>query len=144
MACNAKKTDDLLITRFFHGLDGAIRSKNLVQVILATDAMELPCIKVVCLKVFQRLLEQSHGAIVAAIMGLAGEVNLLSASLHHFPDIGFADSPTVSCGGVNVVYAKIEGAMDDSNRLVFSTRLFERCLAAQTKQPHIMSGFPKM
>jgi hypothetical protein len=79
--------------------------------------MQLPCVQVIGVEQLQRLLEQAQRAVAAAVLRLAGQIDLIAARLHHLADVALAPAlaTAVLRRGIDVVDPEIDGALDDGH-----------------------------
>ena len=66
-----------LIPSFFKCLDRPVFGEDLVRVLLGLDVVKLPAIEMVGLQPFETRLEQTHRAVIAAIMRLGCQVHFI-------------------------------------------------------------------
>ena len=125
--------------------------EDLLDLVVAHDVVQLPEVEVVGLEQPQALLEQAQRPVARAVVGLAREEHFLAPRRHDLADEGLADAvelpslpggvarAAVGGGRVDVVHAQVDRAVDDGNRHVVLVGLFERRLAAQAEEAHLVA-----
>ena len=143
---DAEEAHHLLLAGFDEGFDGSALGEDAVHVVLRGDVVELPGVEVIGVEQLQALFEQAQRTVAGAVVRLAGQVGFAAAALHHLADVALA--PTVGAavlrGGVNVVDAEIEGALDDGHGDGGVVGLLDGGLPAEREDSGTVAGFAQV
>ena len=140
MAGNADEAGDFFITRLLKRLERAVVRENLVHVLLRADIVHLPAVQMVGLQALERFIQFAHRAVVSAVGRFRGEINVLAPSLERLAIILLAATMPVIMGGVAIIDAEVEGAVDDRDGLVIVAGNFQQPLAAEAERGDLLAG----
>jgi len=124
-------------------LQSSVLSEDLINLVLPLHIMELPHIQVVGLEAVQALFQQSHGSIIASIMGLGRYPHLFAPGVQYTANVLLADPASVGCGGINIIYSQVNGAVDHLLRLLLGSFLLQGGLSTEAEDPYFESGLPE-
>ena len=98
------------------------------------------------LEQLQRLFDHLHRAVAGALLGLGGEKRLVAPLGHDLANVLLAPSlgAAVDRGGVDVVDAEVERALDDGHGGVEVVGVFECGLSAERKDSNLEAGFAEI
>src|SRR5271156_6094239 len=96
-----------LIVRLNQGFYRAAFAKNLINVLLNSNIVQLPRINVIGIEQLERHLEVFKRGIAGSLFGLACDKNVVSAALKALSKILFAPPvrPAVNGGGIEIIHS---------------------------------------
>ena len=116
-----------------HRFDRAIARKNLLQLILPLNIVQLPCIEMIGLQVLQTLFEQPHRTIIGNVVRLRGEPNLTASTFHDPANIDLTLAFPVGSSCTYIINSQVDCPVNDFFRCIFCSRHFKRGLSSQAK-----------
>ena len=119
VARDPEEAHELLVPRLDQRLDRAALREDLLHLVHLGDVVDLPEVEVIGLQQLERLLEVLERAVARAVVRLAREEDLAPAALHDLADVPLAPAlflSAVARGGIDVVDAQVDRALDDRDR----------------------------